>query len=71
MMRTVLCGSGGDRLVAPAPGALRTRLGGHVDELEVLWPSGARQVVDDVAVDQMVSIEEGAERCLGSGTDRT
>ena len=32
-------------------------ISGLVDELEVLWPSGERQVVDDIAADQMVSID--------------
>ena len=58
IMRQVLCGSGGSgsyhqRQVHFGLGAATT-----VDRVEVLWPSGTRQVIDDIAVDQMLVVEE-------------
>ena len=36
-------------------------LGGHarVDALEIAWPSGAHEVVKNLAADEMVTVEEG------------
>ena len=36
-------------------------LGKHarVDTLEITWPSGAREVIHDLAANQIVTIEEG------------
>jgi hypothetical protein len=58
IMRQVLCGSGGSgsgnqRQVHVGIGAADA-----VDRVEVLWPSGRRQVVDDVTVDRMLVVEE-------------
>jgi enediyne biosynthesis protein E4 len=38
---------------------------GKIDKLEISWPSGARQVFKDFAVDQFYSIQEGKDE-LGS-----
>ena len=31
----------------------------EVDELEILWPSGERQVLTDLVVDRYIAVEEG------------
>ena len=60
LMRQVLCGSGGtsstnERAVHFGLGPVTT-----IDRLEIRWPSGTQQTIDDVAVDQRVTIEEPA-----------
>ena len=58
MTRTVSCGSGGTGSSHQRQVHFGLGSAASVDELEVLWPSGERQVVDDIAADQMVSIDE-------------
>jgi enediyne biosynthesis protein E4 len=58
IVRQVLCGSGGtssanQRAVHFGLGAATT-----IDRIQILWPSGTRQTIDDVAVDQTMTIEE-------------
>jgi enediyne biosynthesis protein E4 len=56
--RQVLCGSGGtsstnQRAVHFGLGTATT-----IDRLEILWPSGTKQTIDDVPVDQLLTIDE-------------
>ena len=58
ILRQVLCGSGASgsshqRAVHIGLGAATT-----VDRVEVLWPSGTRQVVDHVSVDAVLTVRE-------------
>ena len=53
-----VCGSGGTGSAHQRQVHFGLGSAAAVDELEVLWPSGVRQIVDDVAVDQMISIDE-------------
>jgi hypothetical protein len=58
IMRQVLCGSGGTGSAHQRQ--VHIGLGGDdtVARLEVLWPSGTRQVVHDVTADKMLVVEE-------------
>ncbi len=60
MTRQVSCGSGGGG--AGSQHAVHFGLGPStaVRQLEVFWPSGAHQVVADVAVDSFITVEEPA-----------
>jgi hypothetical protein len=60
IMRTVLCGSGGTGSGHQRQVHLGLGAANAVDRVEVLWPSGRRQTVDDVAVDQVLVVEESA-----------
>jgi len=57
-VREMHCGSG---YLSTPPPEVHVGLGDAtvVDRLEVRWPSGEVQVVEDVAVDQVLVIEEG------------
>ena len=61
MTRQVSCGSGGGG--AGSQHAVHFGLGSSaaIRQLEVFWPSGARQVVTDVDVDSFLTVEEPAE----------
>lgn len=60
VLREVLCGSGGSG--SSNQRTVHFGLGSQasVSKLEILWPSGTKQVVDgtDIAVDQIITIEE-------------
>ena len=58
IMRQVLCGSGGSGSSHQRQVHFGLGTATAVDHLELLWPSGTRQVLDDVAVDQMLTVEE-------------
>ena len=58
IMRQVLCGSGGSgsyhqRRVHLGLGPATT-----IERVEVIWPSGTNQVLEDVAVDQVLAVDE-------------
>ena len=58
IMRQVLCGSGGSGSYHQRQVHFGLGTATAVDRVEVLWPSGTRQVIDDVAVDEMLVVEE-------------
>ena len=58
IMRQVLCGSGGSGSYHQRQVHFGLGTATVIDRVEVLWPSGTRQVVDDVAIDQMLVVEE-------------
>jgi hypothetical protein len=60
MTRTVWCGSGGTGSSHQRHAHFGLGSAGTVDELEVVWPSGRRQRLTDVGVDQVLTIEERA-----------
>lgn len=58
LTRQVLCGSGGSGSAHQRQVHFGLGAAASVDRIEVLWPSGARQDVTEVAVDQMLVVEE-------------
>lgn len=56
--RQVLCGSGGSGSSHQRPVHIGLGAASVVDRVEVRWPSGTLQVVDDVALDAMLVVEE-------------
>jgi hypothetical protein len=60
LTRSVLCGSGGSGSAHQRQPHFGLGSAQVVDRVEVLWPSGIRQVVEDVTVDEMLVIEEAA-----------
>jgi enediyne biosynthesis protein E4 len=58
MMRQVLCGSGGTS--SSNERAVHFGLGPAtaIDRVEIRWPSGTQQTIDDVAADQRLIVEE-------------
>ncbi len=60
LTRSVLCGSGGSGSAHQRQPHFGLGPAQVVDRVEVQWPSGIRQVVDDVTVDEMLVIEEAA-----------
>ncbi len=60
MARSVLCGSGGSGSAHQRQPHFGLGPAEAVDRVEVLWPSGVRQIVDDITVDETIVIEEAA-----------
>jgi enediyne biosynthesis protein E4 len=58
--RAVSCGSGGAGSASQRTVHMGLGSADAVSQLEVLWPSGVRQHVDDVEVDRVITIEEEA-----------
>jgi enediyne biosynthesis protein E4 len=58
IMRQVLCGSGGSGSYNQRQVHFGLGTATAVDLVEVLWPSGTQQVLDDVAIDEMLVVEE-------------
>jgi hypothetical protein len=58
IMRQVLCGSGGSGSYHQRQVHFGLGTATAVDRVEVLWPSGMRQVLDDVAIDNVLVVEE-------------
>jgi hypothetical protein len=58
--RTVLCGSGGMGSGNQHPVHIGLGTAETIDAVEIIWPSGAHQVVDDVGIDQTVTVVESA-----------
>jgi hypothetical protein len=60
LMRQVLCGSGGSGSYHQRAVHFGLGTATAIDRVEVLWPSGTRQTVEDVGVDASIVIEESA-----------
>lgn len=58
--RTVLCGSGGTGSGNQHPVHIGLGTAETIDAVEIVWPSGARQVIDDVDIDQTLTVVESA-----------
>jgi enediyne biosynthesis protein E4 len=60
IMRQVLCGSGGSGSYHQRQVHLGLGPATTIERVEVLWPSGTNQVLEDVAVDQVLVVNEPA-----------
>jgi hypothetical protein len=58
IMRQVLCGSGGTSSTNQRAVHFGLGTATSIERLEILWPSGTKQTIDNPSVDQMVTIEE-------------
>ncbi|MGD9997961.1 MAG: CRTAC1 family protein [Ilumatobacteraceae bacterium] len=56
--RVVLCGSGGSGSANDSRVHVGLGAAPSAESIEVLWPSGVRQVLDDVDADQVISVVE-------------
>ena len=56
--RTVLCGSGGSGSTNQAGVHIGLGRDTSIDSIEIQWPSGTTQTLDDVSVDQLLEVAE-------------
>ena len=58
IQRVVLCGSGGTGSANHRRVHIGLGSASNVESVEIVWPSGVRQTLDDVGVDQILRIDE-------------